>query len=55
MTYATFDESMKAAIPVEFIKMIGVAALTSTIIAQLTKEDNTKEDNTKEDNTKQDI
>ena len=44
MTYATFDESMKAVIPIEFIKMIGIAALTSTIVAQLTKDDNIKQD-----------
>jgi len=40
--YATFDDKIKETIPIEYVKYIGVAALTATVISQLTKEDTTK-------------
>lgn len=41
-TYATLDENIKATIPIEWVKYIGIAAITSTVISQLTKQDKTE-------------
>ena len=45
--YATFDDKIKESIPIEYVKTLGISALTATIVAQLTKQDGDNDKNDK--------
>ena len=41
-TYSSLDQDIKQTIPVQYIKVLGITAISAAFLSQLTKENNSK-------------